>query len=128
MPEPSAAPAKPVYNSLLIREPPPPGGGEIISYDEANARYLDEFVIMRVTAREDDGWPAAGYVIAHDMSEERCWEQFDAALAAGEPREAKHHLFVAAPKLRTGAEMLAAMEQIEAEWPAIEERRYRSRE
>ena len=126
MAEPVAPSERSVWAPVLLREPPPPGGGEIVSVDEVNARYLDEWVIMRVTAYEEgSGWPAEGYVIAHDPSEKRCWDKYRAAEEAGEPREATHYIFVAAPKVRTYAEMLAAMAQLDAEWPASEERRYR---
>lgn len=110
MPEKSAAPAKGTRKALLLREPPPPGGGEIMTYDKANARYSGEWLIMRVTAYEaDSGWPAEGYVVAHDPSEDGCWDMYNAAIAAGEPREAAIHICVAGRKLRTGAEMLAAI-------------------
>ena len=125
MPEPTAAPETRPHEPLLPIDPPPPCGGEILTYDEINRRYLDECMVTRVTARDEDGWPCAGYVIAHSLSDKECTEQFLQALAAGEPREASHHFFVAAPLLRTGAEVRAAMEQLEAEWPAVEERRCR---
>ena len=60
-----------------------------------------------------------GFVIAHDLSEEQCWDGYRAAVVAGEPRAALHHVFVAGPKVRTGAEMQAAIERLQADWPEI---------
>ena len=118
MTEQAALPERRLREPKVLREPPPPGGGEIVAIDDVENRYVDEWVIMRITAYNEDRWPSEGYLIAHHPTEDGCWDMFNEAVAAGEPRLAPHYIFVAGPTVRTGAEMLAAMAQLEAEQPA----------
>lgn len=81
--------------------------------DEVLARYPGQWVLWEVTDNED-GWPSAGWVIAHDQSHSR---MCDVRIAQVEPAKLRGplHLFEAVRYLRTGEEIRQALAQLEEE-------------
>jgi hypothetical protein len=82
--------------------------GELMTVKEAIAKFHGEWVLMKVTAYDEDHWPSEGYVIAH--SPER--GKISKALALEPPRGSlppdvprlRYYPFLAYPRARSLAE------------------------
>jgi hypothetical protein len=86
---------------------------ESMSVDEVIARYPGQWILMRVTAHDEDKWPSHGQVLAHDMSYRKvgkAWLEIIAASGLGDP-ERPYYIFRAERLLRTGEELRRALEE-----------------
>jgi hypothetical protein len=83
-----------------------------MSVDEVVARYDDEWILLRITEWDQDGWPSHGEVLAHSSDHDYIWDvtgKRPPDKASGE----QHYIFQAHPTVRTGAEM---MELLKTAW------------
>jgi hypothetical protein len=72
------------------------------SVDEVIALYPKEWILMRVTEHDDEGWPSRGYVLAHSMSRDDISDVFQREPARADmPLEVRHqpyYIFRAFPR------------------------------
>ena len=82
-----------------------------LSVDEVVARYLGEWILMQVTAYDDDQWPARGRILAHHSSYTKVGKAWLKALASSEPGDLRklYYVFTADRLLRTGEELDQAL-------------------
>jgi hypothetical protein len=86
------------------------------SLDEIIATYAGEWVLLRVTAFDEDRFPTHGHVLAHGSSQKRVVHKL--VKFAGEDREdsgAEYYLFSAFPRARPGEEVRQALREIDEE-------------
>jgi hypothetical protein len=81
-------------------------GDELLSIEEAIARYPDQWVLMKVIDRDNRHQPARGYVLAHSFDE----KDVNAVLAREPPlvalppekRTHSYYVFNAYPRVTSG--------------------------
>jgi hypothetical protein len=81
-----------------------------ISVATAIARYPGEWILMGVTARDDDGWPTEGDVLAHNPSRQKVGKIRAHLLQGSEPLIGPLYLFDGYPLLQTGDDVRSALE------------------
>lgn len=89
--------------------------GKLMTVADAIDRFRDEWVLMKVTEKDEHHWPTKGYVLAHSRDE----TEVTTALAAEPMPEARppdeqtppYYVFNAYPRLRSGPEYVAAVGQ-----------------
>ena len=86
-------------------------GSTPISVDEAIALYEGEWILMRVTALDQDHIPARGHILVHSRSHARVCKELAKLPPASQEPDAHYYVFQAYPYLRTGAEMRQALER-----------------
>lgn len=82
-----------------------------MSFDEACAHFDGEWVVMQVTAFDQDRWPSYGYVIAHDRSHGKVYKRLEKAYFGPREPDTCFYVFHAAPYCRTGDEVREALER-----------------
>ncbi len=77
-------------------------------------RYRGQWILMRVTAHDEDKWPSHGYVLAHDRSHKKLcqrWREVIEAEGPGDP-DRPHYVFAADRLLRTGEDLHHALDAL----------------
>jgi hypothetical protein len=87
--------------------------GSALSLDEVTARYPGDWILLRVTACDEDGIPSAGHVVGRwadtPANDRRIARALSEVLEpAGEPDE-QYYRFQAYPRIRTGEAMRKAL-------------------
>ena len=82
----------------------PPDGPTELTVDEVIALHRDEWILMKVTGFDEDGWPKKGFVLAHsprrdDISKALAEEPPRAEPRPGTPHE-PYYVFNAFPRGR----------------------------
>jgi hypothetical protein len=86
--------------------------GEMMTVEEIADRYEGEWVLMRVTEYDEEGWPAKGLLLAHSPRQQDinlALEQRSDGEASPDQAPIPYYAFMAGPTLRSGPEYEAAV-------------------
>jgi hypothetical protein len=72
---------------------------EPLSIDEVMDRYRGEWVLMRVTEHDADGWPVRGYVTVHAPKQNDMLDEMERQPTAPEHARLPLYSFLAEPEL-----------------------------
>jgi hypothetical protein len=75
----------------------------VVSIDQVARDYPDEWVLLKVTAFDDDHVPARGRLIAHGSNHERIWDTFAQMVSPGEKLDMPYFIFQAGQRISSGA-------------------------
>jgi hypothetical protein len=96
----SAAPAGTSGNGLT----------ETLSIDEIIARHRGEWVLMRVTEDDEDGWPERGYLLEHAPTQAEVITSLERWVhLANDGNRWPFYTFLAEPLIKSGPEYAAAV-------------------
>jgi hypothetical protein len=111
----------PANSGAIIADQP-----EELSMDEIIDRYRGQWILMRVTEDDEDGWPARGYLLARAPSQAEILEaeeRLPRADAAADGRVLPYYSFLAQHDISSGPEYEAAVMQLVAELTAARQAR-----
>jgi hypothetical protein len=87
------------------------GPAEPLPLDEVIARYTDKWILLRITAYDEQHVPSEGHVVAHG-SRGRVGRVFSELAANPEKWDPPYYIFSAYPRIRTGEGFRAAIDEI----------------
>jgi hypothetical protein len=90
------------------RLPPRDLSPEPVSIEEVNARYGGQWVLLKITAFDENHLPSHGHVVAHG-SEKRVGKVLDGLASTPERWEPPYYFFCAYPRIRSGEALRAAI-------------------
>ena len=83
---------------------------DTITVDEVIERYRGEWILMRITEDDEDGWPKRGYLLEHGLTQD---ETIDAIKRwihlANDGNRWPFETFLAEPIIKSGPEYAAAV-------------------
>ena len=85
---------------------------EVLTVEEIADRYEGEWVLMRVTEYDEEGWPAKGLLLAHSPRQQDinlALEQRSDGEASPDQAPIPYYSFIAGPTVRSGPEYEAAV-------------------
>jgi hypothetical protein len=82
---------------------------ELVSMDDVRTRYCGEWVLMRVTAFDQDNLATQGHVVAHGSRKHVDTALAKVSLNTKEGTGHPYYVFSAGPQARTGEELRAAL-------------------
>ncbi len=82
-----------------------------ISVDEAMNLYTGKWILMKVTAFDQDHLPSHGEIISHGPSHSRIWKRLTKLISDSGKSSTPYYVFQACLKARTGIELQAVLEE-----------------
>jgi hypothetical protein len=94
----------------------PPVEAENLLMDEAIERYDGEWVLLRVTGRDESNSPSRGDLIGHG-GKARLKRKLIEILSQPDHLPGPYYLFLAYPRIRNGAELPAILARLDGSYP-----------